>query len=151
PRAAIQSLINSARAGGAWTGSGITSSNAFSANPKNKTLGVMEASEFKSLYGDAALFGGQTLDSTAILVKYTYYGDVDFNGVVDFDDYSRIDAGFNGNKTGWLNGDVDDNGTVDFDDYSLIDQAFNTQGQALRPLAGPAPDVKMGKKFVSSN
>ena len=28
-------------------------------------------------------------------MKYTYYGDTDFNGVVDFDDYSRTDAGFN--------------------------------------------------------
>ena len=28
-------------------------------------------------------------------MKYTYYGDTDFNGVVNFDDYSRTDAGFN--------------------------------------------------------
>ena len=62
-----------------------------------------------------------------MLVKYTYYGDTDFNGVVDFDDYSRTDAGFNQHKTGWLNGDFDGNGVVDFDDYSLIDLAFNTQ------------------------
>ncbi|MBC8105514.1 MAG: hypothetical protein H7Z14_02900 [Anaerolineae bacterium] len=54
------------------------------------------------------------------------------NGVVDFDDYSRIDGGFNNNRTGWFNGDVDYNGIVDFDDYSLIDQAFNTQSGTLR-------------------
>ncbi|MBC8109013.1 MAG: PEP-CTERM sorting domain-containing protein, partial [Anaerolineae bacterium] len=47
-------------------------------------------------------------------------------------DYSRIDAGFNNNRTGWANGDVDYNGIVDFDDYSLIDQAFNTQSGTLR-------------------
>ncbi|MBC8107948.1 MAG: hypothetical protein H7Z14_15270 [Anaerolineae bacterium] len=131
--ASIQSLINSARAGGGWTGPGITSSAAKNTNPRNTTLGVMEASEFKSIYGPSALFAGEAIDSTAVLVKYTYYGDVDFNGVVDFDDYARVDAGFNNNRTGWLNGDVDGNGIVDFDDYSLIDQAFNTQGSALRP------------------
>ena len=30
-----------------------------------------------------------------VLVKYTYYGDSDFNGVVNFDDYSLIDLAFN--------------------------------------------------------
>ena len=48
------------------------------------------------------------------------------NGV-NFDDYSRIDNGFNTGRSGWLNGDFDGNGAVNFDDYSLIDLAFNTQ------------------------
>jgi len=65
-------------------------------------------------------------------VKYTYYGDTDVNGIVDFDDYSHTDNGFNNNRTGWFNGDFDYNGIVDFDDYSLIDQAFNTQSGTLR-------------------
>ncbi|MBC8108052.1 MAG: S8 family serine peptidase, partial [Anaerolineae bacterium] len=124
---AVQALINSARASGAWTGSGITSSAAKNASPANTSLAAIEASDFDALYGAAAPFSGQSVDATAVLVKYTYYGDTDFNGVVDFDDYSRADAGFNNNRTGWLNGDADGNGIVDFDDYSLIDLAFNTQ------------------------
>ncbi|MBC8108189.1 MAG: PEP-CTERM sorting domain-containing protein, partial [Anaerolineae bacterium] len=79
-----------------------------------------------------ATFDGFTVANSDVLVKFTYYGDVDFNGLVDFDDYSRIDAGFNNNRTGWANGDVDYNGIVDFDDYSLVDQAFNTQSGSLR-------------------
>ena len=63
--------------------------------------------------------------------KYTYYDDADFNGKVNFDDCARIDAGFNGHKTGWLNGDFDGNGKINFDDYALIDQAFNSQSGAL--------------------
>jgi len=74
-----------------------------------------------------------------VLVKYTYYGDTDFNGAVDFDDYSRTDGGFNNHRTGWLNGDFDGNGGVDFDDYSLIDQAFNTQTSPLRRKTQQAP------------
>ena len=66
-----------------------------------------------------------------MLIKYTYYGDADFNGLVTFDDYSRADAGFNGNRTGWINGDFDGNGIVNFDDYSLLDLAFNSQAAAL--------------------
>jgi regulation of enolase protein 1 (concanavalin A-like superfamily) len=139
--ASIQSLINSARNGGAWTGAGLTSTSAKNANPKNTTLGAIEATEFKSIYGDAATFDGESIDASAVLVKYTYYGDTDFNGTVDFDDYSRTDSGFNNHRTGWLNGDFDGNGVVDFDDYSLIDLAFNTQAAPLRhtPLPRPRP------------
>ena len=43
----IRSRINSARAGGTWTGAGITSTAAKNANPKNTTLGVMEASRLQ--------------------------------------------------------------------------------------------------------
>jgi hypothetical protein len=132
---AVQAWINSARAGGAWTGPGITSSAARNANPRSTTLGVMEASEYKSIYGLDSHFDDEAIDSTAVLVKYTYYGDTDFNGLVNFDDYSRIDAGFNQHRSGWLNGDLDGNGIIDFDDYSLIDLAFNTQST---PLSRPS-------------
>jgi len=74
----------------------------------------------------------QVIDTTAVLVKYTYYGDTDFNGAVNFDDYSRTDNGFSTGKSGWLNGDFDGNGGVNFDDYALIDLAFNTQGAPQR-------------------
>ncbi|MBC8109112.1 MAG: hypothetical protein H7Z14_21175 [Anaerolineae bacterium] len=147
----VQQLIQVARTGGAWVGAGITSSSARNASPANTTLGVIEATDFKSVYGAAATFDGQTIDDSAVLVKYIYYGDVDFSGVVDFDDYSRVDAGFSGNTTGWFNGDVDLNGVVDFDDYSLIDQAFNTQIVALRPVQAAKPlalKLPRGSKLV---
>jgi hypothetical protein len=67
-----------------------------------------------------------------VLVKFTWYGDADLNGVVNFDDYSRTDAGFNSGGSTWFQGDFDYNGVVNFDDYSLIDLAFNTQSGSLR-------------------
>ena len=70
-------------------------------------------------------------------MKYTYDGDTDFNGIVNFDDYARIDSGFNNGGSTWFQGDFDLNGTVNFDDYSLIDLAFNTQGT---PLITPVPE-----------
>ena len=87
----------------------------------------MEATDYMSIYGANASFDGEAIDASAVLVKYTYYGDTDFNGKVNFDDYVRIDNGFNNHLTGWLNGDFDLNGAVNFDDYVLIDLAFNTQ------------------------
>ncbi len=145
----VQQLIQVARAGGAWSAGGITSTSARNANPQNTTLGALEAADFKSIYGAGATFANQTIDTTAVLVKYTYYGDADYNGVVNFDDYSRTDAGFNQGKSGWINGDFDLNGVVNFDDYSLIDLAFNTQGAALRPgvLAAPGKSLRSGLRI----
>jgi hypothetical protein len=126
--AAIQQLINTSRAGGSWTGSGLTSSSARNNAQHNTTLGAMEAID----YPGGSTFDGEPVDGTAVLVKYTWYGDTDFNGRVNFDDYVRTDNGFNNHLTGWLNGDFDGNGSVNFDDYVLIDLAFNTQGAPLR-------------------
>ena len=64
-------------------------------------------------------------------MKYTYYGDVDFNGAVDSTDYNLIDFGFVSGESGWANGDVDGNGSVDSTDYNLIDFAFVSQGGVL--------------------
>jgi len=133
PIAVMQALVRSARNGGTWTGNGITSTTARNNAQHNTTLGAMEAADFKGIYGNAALFAGRTIDTTAVLVKYTYYGDADFSGKVNFDDYVRTDSGFNNHRTGWVNGDFDLNGSVNFDDYVLIDLAFNTQAPALPP------------------
>jgi len=129
---AVAGLISGARSGGAWTGLGLTSSTAAAATPKNKTLGTLTGADYHAAAGAAAQFDGFTVADSEILVKFTYYGDTDFTGLVDFDDYSRTDAGFNNHRNGWFNGDFDYNGIVDFDDYSLIDQAFNTQSGTLR-------------------
>jgi hypothetical protein len=83
------------------------------------------------MHAGATSFDGQAIDNTAVLVKYTYYGDANFDGVVNFDDYVRADVGFNTGLTGWSNGDFNYSGSVNFDDYVLIDTAFNTQGSPL--------------------
>jgi T5SS/PEP-CTERM-associated repeat protein len=144
----ISSLISTARNGGAWNGpGGITSSAAASNSSHNTTLGAMNSADFFSIYGGGAMFDGQTIDSTAVLVKYTFYGDSDFNGRVNFDDYVRIDNGFNNHLGDWVNGDFDLNGVVNFDDYVLIDLAFNTQSgtlrRALRFLDGSDRSISM--------
>jgi hypothetical protein len=54
-------------------------------------------------------------------------GDADGNGIINFDDYVRIDNGFNNHLTGFSNGDFNYDGVVNFDDYVIIDLAFNTQ------------------------
>jgi hypothetical protein len=70
--------------------------------------------------------------------------------VINFDDYARIDNGFNNAGDEWFEGDFDLNGLVNFDDYALIDLAFNTQAT---PRATPVPESTMvafgGAMFVA--
>jgi hypothetical protein len=127
PFTTIRNHIRTGRNNGAWNGTGITSSAAQTANPANKTLGVMESADYFGIYGSGATFAGQAIDPTCVLVRYTYYGDADFNGKVTFDDYVKTDNGFNNHLTSWAAGDFDGNGVVNFDDYVLLDMAFNTQ------------------------
>jgi hypothetical protein len=133
----LVALIKSARANGTWFGPGITSSNA-AASGGVTALGIAKASDFFISF--PATFSGQTIGATDVLIKYTYNGDTDLNGKVNFDDYVRTDNGFNNHLGGWTNGDFDYNGTVNFDDYVLIDLAFNAQngtlGRALSFLGG---------------
>ena len=105
---------------------------------------MLSGGEFTS-FGGNGTFDGRSYSETDTLVRYTWYGDTDFNGVVNFDDYARIDAGFNAHLSGWSHGDFDLNGVVNFDDYALIDLAFNTQSLGgLRAVPEPAVACLLG-------
>jgi hypothetical protein len=130
-KSTIIGVIRSARNGGAWNGPGMTSTAAKNQTSHATMLGVLSGAEYSSV-GGTGVFGGQNYAPTDTLVKYTWYGDTDFNGRVNFDDYVRTDNGFNNHLSGWLNGDFDLNGQVNFDDYVLIDLAFNTQSGTLK-------------------
>ncbi|MGH7177508.1 MAG: hypothetical protein ACREJC_09030, partial [Tepidisphaeraceae bacterium] len=62
--------------------------------PANTTPGAMEAGDYLGFYGPGTPFDGVTLDSTMVLVKYTYYGDADASGRVDLAAKSLIDGPF---------------------------------------------------------
>ncbi len=112
---------------GYWNGQGITSSAAAAAT--NLALGAELNSN-----GSSALttsFDNQSVLSTDVLVKFTYVGDANLDGVVNGSDYTLIDNGFNNNLTGVRNGDFNFDGVINGDDYTLIDNAFNTQGASL--------------------
>jgi hypothetical protein len=139
PKDVIAAYIRQGRRGGDWTGDMLVSSSAAADPHRATTLGLLSGAEYSSAGGNGS-FSGQSYVASDTLVKYTYYGDTDLNGRVNFDDYVRADHGLNNHLTGWLNGDFDGNGIVNFDDYVLIDLAFNTQsgtlGRALSFLDG---------------
>lgn len=117
-------------------GPGITS-NAFATNPAGNTvLGVAPNSEL-----GYTTFAGQPVGANDVLIKYTYFGDADLNGVVDtatdFDLYiTGMTSG--GSLHGWLFGDFDYNGAVDSaTDFDLYITGLTSQGGALLSAASP--------------
>jgi hypothetical protein len=83
-------------------------------------------------------FSGQPVGADDVLVKYTYFGDIDFDGRVTIDDYFRADLAWaNGVAGGWFNADFDySGGPPSPDDFFHMDMSFLEQGTAL--AAGPA-------------
>jgi hypothetical protein len=124
--------IAHARDGGAWDGVGLTSAAARppESGSSDTALGELTGANYAS-YNGSTSFDGFAYSSGDVLVKYTYNGDAQLTGDVNFDDYVRTDVGFNTGATGWVNGDFNYSGAVDFDDYVLIDVSFNTQGGPL--------------------
>lgn len=147
--ASVTAAIASARngPGGLWSGAGLSSSTA-AGQAGRTTLAVMLNNNGT---GQPLLttFAEHSVDANSVLVKYTYAGDLNFDGKVDIDDYFKIDRGMAQSLSGYVNGDIDYNGAVDGDDYFLIDAAFLGQGPALTDAApGAVPEPGAGVVLV---
>ncbi len=97
---------------------------------------------------DNGTIGGQITETSgvavpadSVIVKYTWFGDSNLDGVVDGSDYALIDTGLGSNGTlgGWVFGDYDYSGTIDGSDYALIDTGLLSQSGAL-----PEPTSMLG-------
>ncbi len=126
-----------------WNGPGLTSTAARTANVATGFdlvgLGMIRNSDIDVITGlpgaSYTTFSGQPVTPDDILVKYTYIGDGNLDGLVSFDDYVGMDNAFFGliPNLGWATGDINFDGVINFDDYTVVDQAFFFQGA---PLAG---------------
>jgi hypothetical protein len=132
PLASITTQVGGGYAFGAWTGAGIRSSSAALTGGLT-AIGIAETSQVFGLSGaQTTNWNGVTVDATCVLLKYTYAGDANIDGVVDAGDYGLIDndcpiAGAHG----WFNGDFNYDGVIDATDYGAIDNAHQLQGAAL--------------------
>jgi autotransporter-associated beta strand protein len=139
--------------GALWSGSGITSSTAASdaaahSNATAFAVGVIQnvdkngAAIYATWPATAGANAATGLTTSDVLMKYTYFGDADLNGVVDNTaDYDLWSNGFTNPSlaatNGWLYGDFDYSGTVDnTTDYDLWSTGFVHQGAALAGSPG---------------
>ncbi len=131
PFATIRSQVISARTGGTWTGFGITSSLA------NASTYSVACAEAYNIFGTfPAVWGGETIDPTTVLLKYTYYGDANLDGQVDISDLGKLATAWQ-TSGWWVNGDFDYSGFVDISDLGKL--ATNWQAGVGSPL-GPSLD-----------
>jgi fibronectin-binding autotransporter adhesin len=134
--ASVTAMVASGYAGGTFNGPGIVSTAAANDSSHLTTIGVIQNNATGSpLY---TTFDGTPVAAADILVKYTYYGDTNLDGLVDGSDYSRIDNGFLTHLTGWFNGDFNYDGVINGSDYTLIDNAYNTQGASVAAAVATA-------------
>ena len=140
PIAGIQSLLASGFHGGAWNGNGIVSG---SADASTFALGFAEAAEVAA----GGTFAGQTVDRTAVVVKFTLYGDATLDGKVDFNDVVRLAQNFNTNVSAaaqgsWSRGDFTYDGVVAFNDLVMLAQNFQRPAPAI-DVGAPAQPTAM--------
>jgi hypothetical protein len=116
----------------AWDGAGLRTS---MANARNglTTLAPAEAADVLFLGAtQTALWNGVTVDGTTVLVKYTYAGDANLDGVIDGGDYGVIDNFVQlPGASAYFNGDFNYDGVVDGGDYGVIDNNIQAQGAPL--------------------
>ena len=86
------------------------------------------------------------VNTQSVLVKYTYNGDADLNGIVDERDLDRFSTGYSDQRSatpkglvGWAWGDFDNNGSIDERDLDLFSTAYSLRGTPLSPSVVPEP------------
>lgn len=136
PLAETRELIVAGRAGGTWTGQGLTSSSA-AANPNAFAVGIAEASAVLGVEGGT--FMGQTVDGSTVLVRYTRVGDANLDGITNISDFALLAANFNLTDTGWNKGDFNYDGATNIGDFSGLAANFNQSAASLPRTAIPEP------------
>jgi hypothetical protein len=126
-------MIHSGRtSAGKWDGSGLVTSMP-AAREGVTGLGIGEAADVLHLAGtQTAFWNGLTVDATTAIVKYTYTGDLNLDGLIDAQDYGVIDnwVQFPG-TSGYASGDLNYDGVIDAADYGYIDNSIQLQGLPL--------------------
>jgi len=136
-----------------WQGTGITSSAA-----RDNQFTAVGAILNDDGTGNAIYdtFADVPVNANTVLLKYTYNGDANLDGIVNADDYFLIDSNYIPQKPGYHNGDFNYDGLVNADDYFLIDFAFLGQTAPLSmksignaPVPEPSTNVLAGLVAVN--
>jgi hypothetical protein len=128
PSGTIRSYIVSGFNGGNWNGAGVDSTAAHNNSAFLTALGYADVSSTN--------FDGQSI-THAVIVKYTYYGDSNLDGVVNTADFQMFLNGLAAaGGSSWSAGDYTYDGRVDIgNDFNLFLVGYLRQGGALGDLA----------------
>jgi hypothetical protein len=151
PIANIRKYLASGYAAGSWNGTGISSVNAQIDGTHHTGLGYAEASDV--LGPNGGQFVDLLVDSSAVLVRYTLYGDSNLDGAVDLTDFTYLVSNFNGSGKSWLQGDYNYDGSVNLSDFTLLASNFNQTISAADATAAPSlgaavPEPALGAPII---
>jgi hypothetical protein len=100
------------------------------------------------LFGSYDTFGGQTVDSSSILIRYTRGADANLDGNVDGTDVDTVALFYNGpDGNVWYRGDFDYNGVCDGSDVDELALTFNASDPPVSPAVLTA---KYGAAFATA-
>jgi autotransporter-associated beta strand protein len=140
PIATIATYLSTGYNGGAWNGPGIISSAA------------QTNSSYSLGYADAADPGNPAgLASGQIEVKYTLYGDLNLDGIVNGNDFAILAANFGKTVTGgWDEGDLNFDKLVNGADFALLAKNFGKSATGAA-LTLPASDWSALYTFAAAH
>ena len=131
------------RNGGSWNGSSGIKSSTAATTAAITGLGIVGAGDVLGFTTGTKSWQGQTVTPSSILIRYTYVGDLNLDGVINGDDYFRIDSAFKSSGAAtYATGDVNFDGRIDGDDYFLMDSNYSRQNGLS--LTAAAPDLAPG-------
>ena len=126
PVAGLRQLLGAGYNGGGWNGSGIMSSTAAAA--PGTAIGYAESTDLFTTF--PATFAGQSVDSTALLLKYTFAGDANLDGTVNIQDFNRLANSFGQTDRRWSHGDFNFDAVVNIQDFNKLSANFGQSGLA---------------------
>ncbi len=134
PYSAIVGMVASGYANGQWTGAGITSSlarasAALGSSTPALNIGVVDFVPNSPGFGSSILFEGQTITTSAVLVRLTYMDDLLLTGDLIQQNVTNDAITFGGNYgsgTAWSVGDLNHDGRINSSDALLFAANFVT-------------------------
>ena len=133
PISTISGYIDGGFNNGNWNGAGLTSSAAQAASSAaHKTaLGYATASSL-----GVTTFDGQPVTGSTVLVKYTYAGDANLDGIVNAQDFDALAAHYGTSSDVWTQGDFNYDGTVNTIDFNVLASNYNLNIAPAAPVLG---------------
>jgi hypothetical protein len=147
PAGSIQRYAQTAIDNLNWDGPGISSSYAQN-DPNGLTaVGIVDENDLGIYPNDYTVAGGGTgtwmgqsiNDPNNVLVRMTYYGDGNLDGVVNRFDVTALSQGYSGlaGYVGWSDGDYNYDGQINKNDVSLLAASYVFQGAPLGDAITP--------------
>src|SRR5205823_1047007 len=134
----IFNYLKSGYNAGDWRGFGINSKSAHLASltPHPTALGYAEASALA-----LGTFDGQSIDGSTIVIRYTWSGDANLDGLVNALDFNALATNF-GAASGklWTDADLNYDNIINTLDFNALASNFNQPAFPSAPLGSLIPE-----------